>query len=123
MKLGLPAGAAVSAVVSAALIAQQVAGKATRDALYLTSFDVTTLPLMMAASAVLSIFALLWLSKMILRHSPAKVVPASFSVSCLVLLGAWALSFRAPRIASVAVYVHLTLKGESVRIPGSGTAD
>jgi len=114
MKLRLPAGAAVSAVVSAGLIAQQVAGKATRDALYLTSFDVTTLPLMMAVSAVLSILSVLWLSRMILRHSPARVVPASFAVSCLALLGAWALSFPAPRLAAVAVYVHMALFGASV---------
>ena len=106
VKRGLPAGAAASAVVSAAMIAHQVAGKATRDALYLTSFDVTTLPLMMAASAVLSIFSVVWLSKMILRHSPAKVVPASFAVSGLVLLGAWVLCFFAPRLASTPRPVH-----------------
>ena len=114
MKLPLPAGAVVIAVASAAMIAQQVAGKATRDALFLTSFDVTTLPLMMAASAVLSIFAVLWLSKMILRHSPERVVPASFAVSGMALLAAWALSFPAPRLAAVAVYLHTALFGASV---------
>ena len=96
------------------MIAQQVAGKATRDALFLTSFDVTTLPLMMAASAVLSIFAVLWLSKMILRHSPERVVPASFGVSGMALLAAWALSLPAPRLAAVAVYLHTALFGASV---------
>jgi AAA family ATP:ADP antiporter len=114
MKLRLPAGAAGSAVVSAAMIAQQVAGKATRDTLYLTSFDVTTLPLMMAASAVLSILSVLWLSKMILRHSPARTVPASFAVSCVVLLAAWGLSFPAPRLAAVAVYAHTALFGATL---------
>jgi hypothetical protein len=104
----------VAAVVSAAMIAQQVAGKATRDALFLTSFDVTALPSMMAASALLSIFAVLWLSKMILRHSPAVVVPASFAVSGVALLAAWALSFQAPRLAAVAVYLHTSLFGASL---------
>jgi hypothetical protein len=114
VKLPLPAGAGVIAVASAAMIAQQVAGKATRDALFLTNFDVTSLPLMMAGSAVLSIFAVLWLSKMILRHSPERVVPASFGVSGAALLAAWALSFPAPRLAAVAVYLHTALFGASV---------
>jgi hypothetical protein len=69
---------------------------------------------MMAVSAVLSILSVLWLSRMILRHSPARVVPASFAVCCLALLGAWALSFPAPRLAAVAVYVHTALFGASV---------
>jgi hypothetical protein len=110
----LPTGAVVIAVASAAMIAQQVAGKATRDALFLTNFDVTSLPPMMAASAVLSIVAVLWLSKMILRHAPERVVPASFAVSGLALLAAWALSFYAPRLAAVAVYLHTALFGASV---------
>jgi len=113
-KLPLPAGTVVIAVASAAMIAQQVAGKATRDALFLTSFDVTTLPSMMAASAVLSLFGVLWLSKMILRHSPERVVPASFAASGMALLAAWALSFPAPRLAAVAVYLHSALFGASV---------
>jgi len=114
VKLPVPAGAVAIAVASAAMIAQQVAGKATRDALYLTSFDVTSLPLMMAGSAVLSIFSVLWLSKMLLRHSPERVVPASFAVSSLALLAAWALSFPAPRLAAIAVYLHSALFGASV---------
>jgi hypothetical protein len=102
------------AIASAAMIAQQVAGKATRDALYLTSFDVTTLPAMMAISAVLSIFAVLWLSRMLLRHSPENVVPASFAASGLVLLAAWPLSHHAPELGAVAVYLHSALFGAAV---------
>lgn len=96
------------------MIAQQVAGKATRDALYLTNFDVTTLPAMMAISAVLSIFAVLWLSRMLLRHSPEKVVPASFAASGVVLLAAWPLSYAAPKLAAVAVYLQSALFGAAV---------
>jgi hypothetical protein len=36
-----------------ALVAQQIAGKATRDALFLQAFDVRALPLTVAASALL----------------------------------------------------------------------
>ncbi len=49
------------------MIAEQVAGKATRDALFLSSFSVRTLPAMMAISAVASILAVLQLSHMMLR--------------------------------------------------------
>ena len=112
--LPLPAGAVVAAVVSAAMIAQQVAGKAARDALFLSSFKVTALPSMMAASAVLSLFAALWLSKLMVRHSPAKIVPASFAVFGVALLAEWALSFPMPRLAAVVVYFHTALFGASV---------
>src|ERR1700690_4370095 len=110
----LPPGALVAAVAAAAMIAQQVAGKATRDALFLSSFSVRVLPAMMAASAVVSLVAVLWLSPMMLRHSPAKVVPAAFAVSCAALLVAWGLTFLAPRLAAVLLYLCTALFGAAV---------
>jgi AAA family ATP:ADP antiporter len=109
-----PAGARIATVASGAMIAEQVAGKATRDALFLSSFRVTALPAMMAASAVLSLFAVLWLSRMMMRHSPAKVVPVGFAVSGAALLAEWTLSFFAPRLAAVAVYLHMALFGAAM---------
>jgi len=96
------------------MIAQQVAGKATRDALFLSNFTVRLLPAMMAGSAVLSLVAVLWLSRMMLRHSPAKVVPAAFGASSVVLLLAWALSFGTPRLAAVVLYIDTALFGAAV---------
>src|SRR6202142_3488516 len=110
----LPPGALVATIASAAMIAQQVAGKATRDALFLSSFSVRVLPAMMAASAVVSLVAVLWLSRMMLRHSPAKVVPAAFAVSCAALLVAWGLTFLAPRLAAVLLYLYTALFGAAV---------
>jgi hypothetical protein len=98
-KNSLPTGAMTMAIASAAMIAQQVAGKATRDAMFLTNFDVTNLPMMMAASAVLSIVVVIWLSKMILRHSPERVVPVSFAVSGVALLAGTLLVFRMPDLS------------------------
>jgi hypothetical protein len=47
--------AVVAAMLAAgALVAQQVTGKATRDALFLGSFSVSTLPVVMIASALAS---------------------------------------------------------------------
>ena len=110
----LPARATAAVVTSAAVIAQQVAGKATRDALYLSSFRVETLPAMMAVSAVLSLVAALWLSRMIMRHTPARVVPAGFAASAVVLLGTWGLSFYAPRLAALALYIATALFGAAM---------
>lgn len=93
------------------MIAEQVAGKAARDALFLSSFKVEDLPAMMAASAVVSLFAALWLSRLMVSYTPAKVVPPLFAVSGAGLLAEWAVSFVAPRIAAVGLYLHTALFG------------
>jgi hypothetical protein len=106
-----PLGVGFAVVASAAMVAQQVAGKATRDAFYLSNFNVKTLPAMMGFSAVASLVIALWLSRLMLRHTPAKVVPAGFGVSTVILLGTWALSFSAPRPAALALYLYTSLFG------------
>jgi hypothetical protein len=110
----LPLGAGFAVVASAAMVAQQVAGKATRDAFYLSNFNVKTLPAMMGFSAVASLVIALWLSRMMLRHTPAKVVPAGFGLSAVILLGTWALSFPAPRLAALALYLYTSLFGAAM---------
>jgi hypothetical protein len=107
----LPAGARIAAVASGAMIAQQVAGKATRDALFLSSFRVQDLPAMIAASALVSLFAALWLSRLMVRLSPARVVPAAFALSGAGMLAEWGISFVAPRVSAVALYLHTALFG------------
>jgi AAA family ATP:ADP antiporter len=101
-------------LASAAMIAQQVAGKATRDAFFLSNFSVRALPAMMGVSAVASLVAVVWLSAMMLRHTPAKVVPAGFGVSAIVLLATWGLSFPAPRLAAVVLYLYASLFGAAM---------
>ena len=110
----LPGGARVAAIASGAMIAQQVAGKAARDALFLSSFKVEDLPAIMAASAVASLVAVLWVTRLMVRHSPAKVVPIAFAVSGAGLLAEWGVSFVAPRVTAVALYVHTALFGAVV---------
>src|SRR5579863_6715790 len=99
MDARLPAGARVAAIASAAMIAQQVAGKATRDAFYLSNFSATTLPPVMGASALVSLFVALWLSRALTRYTPARVVPLGFGAGSAILLATWGLSFAAPRLA------------------------
>jgi AAA family ATP:ADP antiporter len=107
----LPAGASVAMAASVAMIAEQVAGKAARDALFLSSFHVKSLPAMMAASAVISFAAVPWVARLMMKYSPAKVVPAGFAASSVALMVEWGLTFPAPRVAAVALYVHTGLFG------------
>jgi ATP:ADP antiporter, AAA family len=104
----------MATVVSAAMIAQQVSGKAVRDALFLTSFEVTTLPSMMMAAAVLSLLVVVWFSTLMVRHGPGRVVPVSFAISSVAFLAEWAVSFPAPRVTAVTLYLHTALFGASV---------
>jgi len=110
----LPAGTRMAAMASAAMIAQQVAGKAARDAIFLSTFRVTDLPIMIVLSAVVSLFAALWLSGLMVRHSPAKVVPVAFALSGAGLLAEWGVSFVSPAAAAVALYLHTALFGAVV---------
>ena len=45
---------AFALIAATTMIAQQVAGKATRDALFLSNFDVTNLPKVVIAAAIAS---------------------------------------------------------------------
>ena len=107
--------AVVAAMVAAgALIAQQVAGRATRDALFLSTFHVSSLPLVMIAAAVVSALAVLAFSAALSRRSPAQVVPVTIAAGTVLLLAEWGLSLAQPRLAAIAVYLHMAAFGATV---------
>lgn len=93
-------------VTSVFMIGYQVAAKATRDALFLSSFEVSALPIMMIGSALLSIALAGLTSRILSRLGPARVIPVGFLVSAALLLVEWALSGPYRKIAAVAVYLH-----------------
>ena len=101
-------------VAAGALIAQQVAGRATRDALFLSTFHVSSLPLVMIAAAVLSALAVLAFSTALSRRSPAQVVPVTIAAGTVLLLAEWGLSLAQPRLAAIAVYLHMAAFGATV---------
>jgi ATP:ADP antiporter, AAA family len=86
-------------------------GRATRDTLFLSAFDVHALPAVLMGAAALSVISVLGFSRLLGVHSPARVVPAAIVASQLSLLGAWGLSFGAPRLAALAVYGHVAVFG------------
>lgn len=96
------------------LIAQQVAARATRDAFFLSQFDVTALPLMTASAAILSLLAVLAFARAIAVLSPARIVPIAVATSATLLIGEWALSAPFPRVAAVVVYCHTALFGATL---------
>src|SRR6476659_4387352 len=95
----LPRRAVTAAMLAAgALVAQQVAGRATRDALFLSTFRVSSLPLVMIAAAVASAVAVLAFSAALGRRSPARVLPAVLAAATVLLLAEWGLSLVQPRL-------------------------
>src|SRR5580765_1872298 len=95
-------------ICSAAVTAQFIAGKATRDALFLGNFDVTALPTMVIATAAVSILFAIGSSKALGRISPGTFVPMAFAASAVLLLVEWALLPVAPRFAASVVYLQIS---------------
>jgi AAA family ATP:ADP antiporter len=96
------------------LVAQQVAAKATRDALFLSNFPVTTLPIASGLTAGVSLAGVLAFSRGMARSSPPVMMRWVLGVSAILLIGEWSLSLAAPRLAAVAVYFHVGLFGATL---------
>jgi hypothetical protein len=101
----------VAPLTAAALLAQQVASNALRDALFLSWFPVTTLPYFMAISAVLAVPAAESSGRLLARFGPARLVPTVFGLSGALFLTEWALIGAQPRGASALLYVHASVFG------------
>lgn len=93
------------------MIAHHVAGKATRDTLFLTLFKVDQLPKMMAISAAISVIAVLWMSRYLTRLGPAVLMPRFFIASGLVFLLEWLWMAYQPRAVAAAIYIHISVFG------------
>ena len=101
----------VAPLTAAALIAQQVASNALRDGLFLTWFQVTTLPYFMAAGAVLAVPAAESSGRLLARFGPARFVPFILAVGAALFLVEWSLLSEYPRAVSALVYFHTSVFG------------
>jgi hypothetical protein len=102
----------MTAMLSAAAVsAQFVGGKATRDALFLTSHDITALPTMLIVTAVCSIVLVSLHAKAGRRLVPGILIPASFIVSGILFFGEWLFRASAPSTIAVLVYLHVSVAG------------
>jgi hypothetical protein len=91
--------------------AQFVGGKATRDALFLASLDLTALPAMLIATSLWSILLVAANSRAARRIRPGTLVPAAFAGSGLLFLGEWLLTYSERPVAAVIVYLHISGAG------------
>ncbi len=100
------------ALASATLmIAHQVAGKATRDAVFLSHYDVTDLPKIVIGAAVLSMIAVIMMSRLLVTYGPSHVIPAAFGFSTLLFLGNWWLYGTAPAKVAILLYLQMAVFG------------
>lgn len=89
------------------MIAFHLSSKAVRDALFITSFDITSLPVMIIAASLFSFAFVLLSSRIMRRVAPFRLVPASFAGSSALLVVVWFFLHEAPKVASVVVYLHV----------------
>lgn len=106
-----------ASVCAFAMIATQVAGKATRDALFLSHFDISALPVVLIASAVLSIGAVLATARAMVSRGPLRVIPPLFLASAVLLVAEFLVAPRNPRLVATVVYLHVSGLG-SILISG-----
>ncbi|MGE0786279.1 MAG: Npt1/Npt2 family nucleotide transporter [Sandaracinaceae bacterium] len=104
--------AAFFALIAAGLmIAQQVGSKATRDALFLTSFSAADLPRVVIASAAASMVTVLVATRAYARFGPQRVVPVSFAVSGALFIGEWLAAPSMPDAVAVVLFLHTAVFG------------
>src|SRR5580765_7653845 len=101
----------VTMVCAASVTASLVSGKATRDALFLTSLNFTALPAMLMATSVVSILLVAAHTRATRRISPAVLVPASFVASGFLFLAERFIRSTAPSATAVIVYLHISGTG------------
>src|SRR6202040_2293201 len=87
--------------VSGLMMAHQVAGKATRDAIFLSQFKTTALPTMVATAALAAVVISFWRGRTLVRFGPFRVTAVSFAASGVLHVAEWMLLRYQPRMAAV----------------------
>ena len=108
------ASVGLACLAAGLLVAQQVAAKATRDAFFLSTFPVTMLPIASGLTAGVSLAGVLAFSRGMARSSPPVMMRWVLGASAILLMGEWSLALAAPRLAAVAVYVHVGFFGATL---------
>ncbi len=94
-----------------ALIAYQVAGRAVRDALFLSHFDASFLPRMFVASAVVAIAAIVLFARPLARRGPQRMASRVLFASAGIQILLYFLARTSPKTAAIALYLHLAIAG------------
>ncbi len=96
---------------AAAVTAQYVAAKATRDALFLTSVGFDALPAMLIATSVCSILLVAVHARLAPSVKPGRLVPLLFASSGVIFFCEWLVRAAAPQATAVIVYMQISGAG------------
>ena len=107
----MPRSMMTAMLCAAAVSAQFVSGKATRDALFLTSLDFSALPNMLIANSVVSILLVAANVRAARSIRPEVLVPASFVASAILFICESLFRSMAPTVGAVVVYLHISAVG------------
>ena len=100
---------AFAALTSAAVVSFDMAGRATRDALFLSAFGPSRLPTMVFLGSALALCLGVLAARLMARTLvPAKLLARALLASAALLLIEWALAPRFARAVAVLVYLHFT---------------
>jgi ATP/ADP translocase len=88
-------------------MAQQIAGKAARDGLFLVHYGPQALPAMIAGAAGFSVMLSLLNGRLMNWLAPRAVLPWALGLSGVLQLGEWALLRVNPSSASIVIYLHM----------------
>jgi hypothetical protein len=108
------AGRLAAPATALVMLALQIAGNATRDALFLSAFPVTALPWFVGAAAAASFPAALGAGAVLARLGPRVTVPPAFAASGALFAAEAALLPAQPAAAAVVLYFHVTVLGAIV---------
>jgi hypothetical protein len=96
----------VAMLCAAAVTGQFVAGKATRDALFLTSLGFHALPMMLVAASVSSLLLAAVHARWATRIAPAALTPLLFAASGLLFICEWFVRLTMPAATAVLLFLH-----------------
>jgi hypothetical protein len=101
----------IATATALVVVAGFVAGKAARDAILLSNFDIKTLPIFIAISAAIALPIILATGKLMARFGPARLMPVLNLISAASAVVEWLLLARYPRPVTIAIYFHLSISG------------
>jgi len=99
------------------MMAQQVASRAARDGIFLSQFNSSALPTMVAVAAILGLVLSIARARVLVRLGPFRITALSLALSGVLQIGEWLLLGSYPRVAACVIYVHVVALG-SVLLSG-----
>lgn len=102
---------AIAIAGAAFTMACQVAGKAVRDALFLSHFGARHLPAMVIAAALSAIILGLVNARLFARYAPGRLIPALMLGSAGLQAVEWSCYLSFPNWTAIAVYIHIVSLG------------